>query len=59
MLVLDLPALIGIAALLTSLSALIWSVRRRPWGTRVCLGRGCLGVHRSTRMRTVHPGWMP
>jgi len=30
MLVLDASALLGLAALLTSLSALIWAVRRRP-----------------------------
>jgi hypothetical protein len=30
MLVLDAPALVGLAALITSLSALIWSVRRKP-----------------------------
>jgi hypothetical protein len=30
MLVLDPPALLGIAALLTSLSAVIWSIRRKP-----------------------------
>lgn len=30
MIVLDPPALLGIAALLTSLSALIWSLRRKP-----------------------------
>jgi hypothetical protein len=30
MLVLDPPALLGLAAVLTSLSALIWSVRRKP-----------------------------
>jgi hypothetical protein len=30
MLVLDPPALLGIAALITSLSALIWSLRRKP-----------------------------
>lgn len=30
MLVLDPPAVLSLAALLTSLSALIWSVRRKP-----------------------------
>jgi hypothetical protein len=30
MLVIDAPTLVGLAALLTSLSALIWSVRRKP-----------------------------
>jgi hypothetical protein len=30
MVVLDPPALLGIAALLTSLSAVIWSIRRKP-----------------------------
>jgi hypothetical protein len=30
MLVLDPPALLSLAALLTSLSAVIWSVRRKP-----------------------------
>ena len=30
MLVLDPPALLGIAALITSLSALVWAVRRKP-----------------------------
>ena len=30
MLVLDPPALLGLAAVLTSLSALIWAVRRKP-----------------------------
>lgn len=30
MLVLDPPALLGIAALITSLSTLIWAVRRKP-----------------------------
>jgi hypothetical protein len=30
MIVLDAPALIAVAALITSLSALIWSVRRKP-----------------------------
>jgi hypothetical protein len=30
MLVLDASVLVGIAAVLTSLSAVIWSVRRRP-----------------------------
>jgi hypothetical protein len=30
MLVLDPPALLGLAALITSLSALVWSVRRKP-----------------------------
>jgi hypothetical protein len=30
MLVLDPPTLIGIAALITSLSAFVWSVRRKP-----------------------------
>jgi len=30
MLVVDAPTLVGIAAVLTSLSALIWSVRRKP-----------------------------
>lgn len=30
MLVLDAPSLLGIAAVLTSLSALIWSLRRKP-----------------------------
>jgi hypothetical protein len=30
MLVLDPPALVGLAALITSLSALVWAVRRKP-----------------------------
>jgi hypothetical protein len=30
MLVLDPPALVGLAAVITSLSALIWAVRRKP-----------------------------
>jgi hypothetical protein len=30
MLVLDPPALLGIAALITSLSTLIWALRRKP-----------------------------
>ena len=30
MLVLDAPLLVGLAAFLTSLSALIWAVRRKP-----------------------------
>jgi len=30
MLVLDPPALLGLAALITSLSALVWAVRRKP-----------------------------
>ena len=30
MLVLDPPALVGLAALITSLSALVWALRRRP-----------------------------
>jgi hypothetical protein len=30
MLVLDPPALLGLAAVITSLSALVWSVRRKP-----------------------------
>jgi hypothetical protein len=29
-LVLDPPALLGIAAMITSISALVWSVRRKP-----------------------------
>lgn len=30
MLVLDAPVLVGLAALLTSISVLIWSLRRKP-----------------------------
>jgi hypothetical protein len=30
MLVLDPPSLVGLAAFITSLSALIWAVRRKP-----------------------------
>jgi len=30
MLTIDAPSLLGLAALITSLSALIWSVRRKP-----------------------------
>ena len=30
MLVLDTPALVGLAAFITSLSALVWAVRRKP-----------------------------
>lgn len=30
MLVLDPPALVGLAALITSLSALVWALRRKP-----------------------------
>lgn len=30
MLVLDPPALLGIAALITSLSTLVWALRRKP-----------------------------
>jgi hypothetical protein len=30
MIVLDPPALLALAALITSLSALVWSVRRKP-----------------------------
>ena len=30
MLVLDLSSLVGLAALITSLSAFVWSVRRKP-----------------------------
>ncbi len=30
MLVLDLSSLVGLAALITSLSALVWAVRRKP-----------------------------
>jgi hypothetical protein len=30
MLILDAPLLVGLAALITSLSSLIWAVRRKP-----------------------------
>ena len=30
MLVLDMPVLVGLAALVTSLSTLIWALRRKP-----------------------------
>ena len=30
MLILDAPLLVGLAALITSLSALVWAVRRKP-----------------------------
>jgi len=33
------PALIGLAALITSLSALIWSIRRRAWAPPLSPGR--------------------
>ena len=30
MLILDLPSLVGLAALISSISALVWAVRRKP-----------------------------
>jgi len=37
MLVIDPALLIALAAVISSLSAFIWSLRRKPWGGKVAL----------------------